>query len=232
MEAVEKALEAQAAARHGSFAGAEVLFGRDGLHPAMWGISKDQVRAFGDRVRAAMECGELTNSTPAFLPQYPQEIFDDPRRGPNMHQVNTMFIKPYTARAEHRLPGASYAVLENLDAGGKLCELFISHAWDEPVFEFVEHALREWPDDCDGAYVCFVSNPQNLDITDLLSHPDGSPFERVLGFATRPKAVIMLANSRMPIHKRLCARRPGPCPCPPPAPPAPLLQFSPLPAFD
>ena len=56
----------------------------------------------------------------------------------------------------------------------------LAQAWDEGVFELIDNALKAWPDDCEGAYICCLSNPQNLDITELLNHPDGSPFERIL----------------------------------------------------
>ena len=32
--------------------------------------------------------------------------------------------------------------------------------------------LAAWPDECAGAYICCLSNPQNLDITAVLNHPD------------------------------------------------------------
>ena len=75
-------------------------------------------------------------------------------------------------------------------------------AWDEGVFELIENALKAWPDDCEGAYICCLSNPQNLDIGELLNHPEGSPFERILcsGIVTD---FMMLANSNTPIHTRL-----------------------------
>ena len=198
--AIREAEETQR--RLGGVAGAEKLFGN--LHPYRWGISKEQLKAFGGAVRAGMAGGEITNphgNDPSHPFHYPQAKFDDPNIGPNMHQVNAGFIKPHTL--DHpRLPGASYAVLQNLDEGLP-CSLFISHAWDEGVFEFIEHALREWPDECEGAYICFLSNPQNLDISGLLNHPDGSPFERVLKM--KPKMVLLLANVNTPIHTRLCA---------------------------
>ena len=52
---------------------------------------------------------------------YDQEIFDDPLVGPNMHQVNSGFIKPYTAAAD-----TSYAVMLNGAAGGvRLVGIFL-----------------------------------------------------------------------------------------------------------
>ena len=83
------------------------------------------------------------------------------------------------------------------------CDVFYSHAWNEGVYELARNVLASWPDDCKGAYICCLSNPQNLDISAVLNHPDGSPFERVLGAEPRPRAMIMLANRNTPIHTRL-----------------------------
>lgn len=83
------------------------------------------------------------------------------------------------------------------------CDVFYSHAWNEGVYELARNVLASWPDECKGAYICCLSNPQNLDISAVLNHPDGSPFERVLGAEPRPRAMIMLANRNTPIHTRL-----------------------------
>ena len=123
-----------------------------------------------------------------------------------MHLVNTFLIKPLTSTCPP-LPGVSYALAKNLRRGGLRCELFFSHAWDEGVYEFAKNALDAWPDDATGAYICCLSNPQNLDIGTLLgSEPADSPFHRVLCADPRPDALIMLANRNTPIHSRLWAR--------------------------
>ena len=104
------------------------------------------------------------------------------------------------------MPGLSYALMRNYSTGGLKCELFFSHAWDEGVFELIDNALAAWPEELSGdehgAYICCLSNPQNLDITELLNHPDGSPFERILDSGV-VSDFIMLANSNTPIHTRL-----------------------------
>jgi len=70
------------------------------------------------------------------------------------------------------------------------------------VYELGHNVLASWPDECEGAYICCLSNPQNLDISKLLgSDATQSPFYRVL--AERPKAMMMLANKNTPIHSRL-----------------------------
>ena len=99
------------------------------------------------------------------------------------------------------------AVCADYAEGGLPCTLFFSHAWNEGIFEFIDYALREWPDDCEGAYICFLSNPQNLDIGKLLGDSiNASPFYRVLVDRPRPRKMIILSNSNVPIHTRLwCA---------------------------
>ena len=63
-----------------------------------------------------------------------------------------------------------------------------------------------WPDELGGdecgAYICFLSNPQNLDIGTLVgSGVEASPFYRVLASTPTPK-VVMLANRNCAIHSR------------------------------
>ena len=156
------------------YAGARHLFLPQGsapprLHPMYWGISKQQLVEFKGLVRQAILDGYLKpQSEKKFY--YPRDKFESESVGPNIYQVNEGLIKPMTEQLGSSLPGLSYAVLKNLNTGGLKCNLFISHAWGEGVFEFIDNALCNWPDDCanDGAYICCFSNPQNLDIAQLL----------------------------------------------------------------
>jgi len=173
-------------------------FAHKQLSPLYWGVSLQQLESFITSVRSAVQAAELTNSTPAHLPQYPMDKFAD--AGPNMHQVNAQLIKPRTGADASPLPFVSYAVLRN-PAAGVRCDCFISHAWDEGAFEFGRSAAAAWPSACQGAYICFLANPQNLDISELVSNPKTSPFYRVL--EAGPSAMLMLANSNTPIHARL-----------------------------
>ena len=168
-----------------------MLFSERGLHPMYWGVDKSQLATFGDEVRAAMAQGKIRNQpdrTKDFY--YPQERFDDPAIGPNMHQVNNGLIKPLT-KQHPELPSLSYAVMRNLKRGGLRCSLFYSHAWNEGVFEFICHALATWPDECEGAYICFLANPQNLNIGALVGGGVGSsPFYRVLCSEPPPRMIM------------------------------------------
>ena len=115
--------------------------------------------------------------------------------------------------AHRALPGASYALQQNLRTGGLRIGLFLSHAWDEGIFEILTNAHDAWPDelagDEHGAYICFLSNPQVDEVLQLSlgSSIETSPFYRVLHNDPRPKQLLMLANSNTPIHTRLCACR-------------------------
>ena len=223
----QSAVEAQRRDGASTYAGAEQLFGPRGVHPGRWGISKKQFEEFGESVKQAMRKGEIaTQPDPSKRFYYPQSKFDNPNIGPNMHQVTRDLIKPRTAK-HSMLPGASYAMLQNLSTCGLLCSLFISHCWDEGVFEFIRNTLKAWPDDCEGAYVCFLSNPQVDEVLSKIGLDGGisaSPFYRVLHEKPRPKLMLMLANGNTPIHSRLCTlatllecsfpERPAPLECP------------------
>ena len=189
------------------FRGADHIYSANGLPPWMWGVNKRQFESFIDDVRAAHAAGKIVGQPDESEPfYYDPKKFDDPNVGPNMHQVNEWMIKPMT-RELQPLPGVSYALGKNLRTGGLRCSLFFSHAWDEGVYELAAHALAAWPEEMSadehGAYICCLSNPQNLNISDVLTHPDGSPFARVLGAEPRPAHMIMLANVNTAIHSRL-----------------------------
>lgn len=106
--------------------------------------------------------------------------FWDVTIGPNMYQVNESHIQPLTRKKDpcHGIPCLSYALHCNSD--GLSCDLFVSHAWSEGIFELSNTVVQNWPDGCIGAYICSLANPQNL--PELMSHmietPSQSPFFR------------------------------------------------------
>ena len=171
-----------------------------------WGVSKDQLIEFRKIVRQKIKSGQLVNSTLKDREAYADDMFNDPDVGPNMHQVTEQVIKPLTREgvAPISIPGLSYALMCNLLVGGLQCQLFISHAWNEGVFEMIANALAAWPEGCEGAYICCLSNPQNLNIGELLgSEIEQSPFSRILCHSPPPKKFVMLANCNTAIHSRL-----------------------------
>ena len=199
--------EQQTSSAKVAFPGATRIYAADGLAPTAWGISKAQLVAFIERVRAAHAAGRLENVSPPGVADYSQARFDDPAIGPSIHQVTAQVVLPHTDTLEP-ISGLGYALGENLSTGGLRCDLFFSHAWDAGIFEFAARALDAWPDGCDAAYICFLSNPQNLGVPNVRGlnwHPDGMPFERVLSTDPKPKAVLLLTNSHTPIQTRLWA---------------------------
>ena len=59
--------------------------------------------------------------------------------GPSIYTVNEQYIKPIT-----RFHGKmSWALMRN--PAGLDCDMFISHAWLEGIFEFLRKVLHSWP---------------------------------------------------------------------------------------
>jgi hypothetical protein len=168
------------------------------LHPYYWGISEAQFKQFIRLVEERVRSGAIVNFTEPQLRAYALERFE--RVGPNAYQVCDQFIKPVTGRDAVTLPFASYAVQQN-GGIGLACSMFASHAWHEGIFELSETLCKAWPSECKGAYLCFLANPQNLDISALVQRPEASPFYRIL--ECRPRVMVMAANSNFPIHSRL-----------------------------
>jgi len=92
----------------------------------------------------------------------------------------------------------SWALMYHPD--GLPCQLFITHAWQEGVYEFLDKAIHSWWSGLAGAYICFLSNPQNLDISDLLRDPGTSPFAMAL---KRCSHVMVIPNHVGSIYGRL-----------------------------
>jgi hypothetical protein len=183
-------------ARRGGEDGA--LYAHSTLSPFYWGISRSQFFDFVALVRSSVQNGSIVNLTPENAPFYSAEKFETV--GPNAYQVCNQRIKPLTDASAMVLPLCSYALQQN-PAAGQECNLFLSHAWSEGVFELAHTLETAWREEYVGAYVCFLANPQNLDISVLVSTPETSPFYRLLN--ARPRSMTMAANSNDPIHSRL-----------------------------
>eukprot|EP00927_Polykrikos_kofoidii_P040898 TRINITY_DN34878_c0_g2_i1.p1 TRINITY_DN34878_c0_g2~~TRINITY_DN34878_c0_g2_i1.p1 ORF type:complete len:712 (-),score=73.18 TRINITY_DN34878_c0_g2_i1:9-2144(-) len=139
--------------------------------------------------------------------RFPLQVFDKSHRswfdandrifGPNVYSVNEQFIKPRTKIAG----GMSWALMLHPD--GIKCDLFVTHAWQEGIFEFIDKVLHSWPPGRFGAYICFLSNPQNLDISGLIASPQDSPFAHALDAASH---MLVVTNRFTSIYGRLwCA---------------------------
>jgi len=116
------------------------------------------------------------------------------RVGPCIHTVNEQFIKPVTEKAGN----ASWALM--LHPEGLECDLFVTHAWQEGVYEFIDKVLNSWPRGAKHAYCCMLSNPQNLDIATMISNPKESPFAKAL---ERARFMMVVPNSTGSIYKRI-----------------------------
>ena len=154
----------------------------------MWCVTRNDLQTFREEVVIALENGTIIPTG--------RDNFDPADRviGPNMHTVNEQFIKPKTNLAGKM----SWALMRNHD--GLVCDVFISHAWIEGVFEFVDKVLYSWPYGCHAAYVCFLSNPQNLDISELVSDAMESPFAKALQSA---RYVMVVSNKTDSVYRRI-----------------------------
>jgi len=145
--------------------GAKHIFGSNGIHPTYWGISKQQFEVFVNEVRNCHRKGELKNeygNDPSHERYYSPEVFDDVSRGLNMHHVCNQVIKMQTKDFQVTIntkdkeittdpegtegtetvnvPFLSYSLQRNTHSAGLLCEVFFSHAWDEPFFEAAQES--------------------------------------------------------------------------------------------
>ena len=114
--------------------------------------------------------------------------------GPSIYSVNEHYIKPVTESAGKM----SWALMMNPD--GLDCDLFVTHAWQEDVFEFTEKVLTSWPHRARHAWCCMLANPQNLDIAALLQSPSVSPFAIALQNASY---MLVVPNRHESVYTRL-----------------------------
>ena len=152
-----------------------------------WCVTLKDLRQFRRLVRHAIADGVIKPTD--------QDPFDteDTSIGPSMYTVNMQYIQPVTAAAGN----PSWALM--LHPEGLKCDLFITHGWAEGVFEFVDQVVNSWPFGAKAAYVCFLSNPQNLDIAEMIERPEDSPFAKALGSASQ---VLAAPNHKKSIYTR------------------------------
>ena len=157
--------------------------------PDRWCITRADLKYLGEEVWKAILSGEI---------QQPDDGSDDfqvldTTYGPSIYTVNKQHIMPVT----EKYGKVSWALLLHPD--GLDCHLFISHAWQEGVFEFLSKVLHSWPADARHAWCCMLANPQNLDIGSLLQSPISSPFALALKASTY---VLVVPNHCCSIYTR------------------------------
>ena len=147
-----------------------------------WCVTFADLQFFQSEVHRAIRTGELLENS------------ESSSRGPSIYSVNEHYIKPVTAAAGKM----SWALMMNPE--GLDCDLFITHAWQEDVFEFTEKVLTSWPWRARHAWCCMLAIPQNLDIGALLQSPSSSPFALALQDA---KYMLVVPNRHKSVYTRL-----------------------------
>eukprot|EP00931_Biecheleriopsis_adriatica_P116491 TRINITY_DN9212_c0_g2_i1.p1 TRINITY_DN9212_c0_g2~~TRINITY_DN9212_c0_g2_i1.p1 ORF type:complete len:614 (+),score=84.25 TRINITY_DN9212_c0_g2_i1:198-1844(+) len=112
-----------------------------------------------------------------------------------MYTVNELYIKPVT----HAAGNCSWALMRNPQGHGP-CDLFITHAWQEGVFELIDKVLTSWPRKRTAAFICILANPQNLDIGDMIRDPMTSPF--AVALLSAPD-MLVIPNRSCSVYCRL-----------------------------
>ena len=151
------------------------------VNPARWCITFADLKFFQSDIHRAIQEGQTF-----------QESFSE--NGPSIYAVNEHYIKPVTAAAGKM----SWALMMNPE--GLDCDLFITHAWQEGVFEFTKKVLTSWPWRARHAWCCMLANPQNLDIGALLQSPSSSPFALALQSS---KYMLVVPNRHNSVYTRL-----------------------------
>ncbi|CAK0886213.1 unnamed protein product [Prorocentrum cordatum] len=153
-----------------------------------WCVTRTDLEQFRRLVRRAVLDGRIKPTE--------TDMFDPTENviGPCVYSVTDQYIKPVTARAGN----PSWALMLHPD--GLACDLFITHSWQEGIYELIDKVMYSWPAGKSHAYICFLSNPQNLDIAHLVSSPTDSPFAHALRSATD---MMVVPNRKGSIYSRV-----------------------------
>jgi len=156
-----------------------------------WCVTKADLQKFRQIVMVAVASKKIT---PTDLDKFSLE---DTEIGPCVHTICHQLIKPLTAEAG----GMSWALMLHPD--GLECDVFVTHGWAEGIYEFLDKVLNSWPKAAQNAYCCMLSNPQNLDISDLIASPGESPFAKALACSSH---MLVVPNQAGSIYSRVwCA---------------------------
>lgn len=161
--------------------------------PARWCVTRLDLKVLRQEVLRSIQEGDIQ------VPADGSDDFDpsDETFGPSIYTVNEQYIKPVTSRAGIM----SWALMRN--PRGLDCDIFISHAWQEGIFEFLAKVRHSWSQHLRHAWCCMLANPQNLNIEALLESPRSSPFALALRAS---KLVLVVPNRHQSVYTRLwCA---------------------------
>ena len=156
-----------------------------------WCVTSSDLAFLYDEVLRALRSGQIRpRNADAF-----EEALGP--HGPSIYTVNEEYIKPVTYQAGKM----SWALMRN--PNGLDCDVFISHAWQEGIFEFLTKVKYAWPMAMETAWCCMLANPQNLDISFFLTSPATSPFAIALRAS---EVMLVVPNRRQSVYTRLwCA---------------------------
>jgi len=160
------------------------------VSPDRWCVTRADLKYLGQQVMDALEEGHIQYSPESS----DSEDADVSEFGPSIYVVNEQYIKPITAEAGKM----SWALMMNPD--GLECDLFVSHAWQEGIFEFLSKVLGSWPLAARSAWCCMLANPQNLNIGSMLQSPKTSPFALALQAS---RHVLVVPNRHKSVYCRL-----------------------------
>ncbi|CAE8735718.1 unnamed protein product [Polarella glacialis] len=158
-----------------------------GIPVDSWCVSRENLIFLRAEIKKAIAKGEIKPTA--------KDNFGvaDHKFGPNMYTCCDQYFQPLTKKAG----SMSWALMRHPE--GLKCDVFITHCWIEGIFEFIDKAVNSWPAGKKGAYVCILSNPQNLDIAALIEVPRESPFAKCLDSATH---MLVVPNRSTSIYSR------------------------------
>lgn len=167
-----------------------------------WCITRDDFARFLEEVLAKHHAGRIQNR-PRPQTEELNPFHDDMEIGPNMHCVNLDVIRPRTAMAG----GMSWALMLN-PSGLESDFFFVTHSWQEGVYEFCRKVLNHWQDEALSMWCCFLANPQTWhrqDLNQLLGNRfdlTDSPFMQALA-DVRLHSFVVVPNVTESLYCRL-----------------------------
>jgi len=167
-----------------------------------WCITRDDFAQFLEEVLAKHHAGRIQNR-PRPQTEELNPFHDDMEIGPNMHCVNLDVIRPRTAMAG----GMSWALMLN-PSGLESDFFFVTHSWQEGVYEFCRKVLNHWQDEALSMWCCFLANPQTWhrqDLNQLLGNRfdlTDSPFMQALA-DERLHSFVVVPNVTESLYCRL-----------------------------